>query len=105
MGVLACDRPPGLVGWAFRPRNFMKNPPRRIEGEQEANIRRGFSTLSPFDEIPNQSDVISLHVPLTPETREMIDAGALAMMKPTAILINTSRGPLIDEADLGVCRR
>jgi hypothetical protein len=40
-----CDRPPGLFEWAFGPRNFMKNPPRRIEGEQEANIRRGFSTL------------------------------------------------------------
>jgi hypothetical protein len=41
-----CDRPPDLLGWAFRPRNFMKNPPRRINGEQEANMRRGFSTLS-----------------------------------------------------------
>src|ERR1019366_1095554 len=40
------DRPPGLLGWAFRPRNFMKNPPKRINREQRANRRRGFSTLS-----------------------------------------------------------
>jgi hypothetical protein len=44
---LCADRLPGLFEWAFGPRNFIKNPPRRIEGEQEANIRRGFSTLSP----------------------------------------------------------
>jgi lactate dehydrogenase-like 2-hydroxyacid dehydrogenase len=47
-----------------------------------------------------ESDFVSLHVPLTPETRHLIDAAALAMMKPTAILVNTSRGPVIDEAAL-----
>src|ERR1700678_1960906 len=41
-----CDRPPGLLGWAFRPRNFMKNPQKRTNWEQRANKRRGFSTLS-----------------------------------------------------------
>jgi glycerate dehydrogenase len=45
-----------------------------------------------------ESDVISLHCPLTPETEGLINARRLAMMKPTAILINTSRGPLLDEA-------
>src|ERR1019366_5491373 len=40
------DRPPGLLGWAFRPRNFMNNPPKRINREHRANRRRGFSTLS-----------------------------------------------------------
>jgi glycerate dehydrogenase len=44
--------------------------------------------------------VVSLHCPLTPETREIIDATALAKMKPTAFLINTSRGPLVNEAAL-----
>jgi hypothetical protein len=48
------DRPPGLLGWAFRPRNFMKNPPRRINREQRANRRRGFSTLSPPAAPPNR---------------------------------------------------
>ena len=47
-----------------------------------------------------ESDFVSLHVPLTPETNHMIDARAIALMKPTAYLINTSRGPVIDEAAL-----
>lgn len=46
------------------------------------------------------SDVISLHCPLNPETRHMINARRLSWMKPTAFLLNTSRGPLIDEAAL-----
>lgn len=47
-----------------------------------------------------KSDYISLHAPLTKENRHLIDAGALAQMKPSAYLINTARGPLIDEAAL-----
>src|SRR5204863_4029488 len=43
---------------------------------------------------------VSLHVPLTPETRHLIDARALASMKPTAVLVNTARGPVLDEAAL-----
>ncbi|MBI3453112.1 MAG: hydroxyacid dehydrogenase [Rhodospirillales bacterium] len=46
------------------------------------------------------SDVVSLHVPLTPATRNLIDAAALAKMKPDAILVNTSRGGIIDELAL-----
>src|SRR5947199_9128359 len=46
------------------------------------------------------SDVMSLHVPLTPHTRHLIDKRALARMKRSAYLINTSRGPVIDEAAL-----
>ncbi len=46
------------------------------------------------------SDVVSLHCPLTAANRHVIDAAALACMKPTAILLNTSRGPLVDEAAL-----
>ena len=47
-----------------------------------------------------QSDVVSLHCPLTPQTERLVDADRLALMKPSAFLINTSRGPLIDEAAL-----
>jgi glyoxylate reductase len=47
-----------------------------------------------------ESDIVSLHVPLTPETRHLLDARALSQMKPTAVLVNTSRGPVVDEAAL-----
>jgi len=46
------------------------------------------------------SDIVSLHLPLTEETHHLIDAAALARMKPTAVLVNTSRGPIVDEAAL-----
>jgi glycerate dehydrogenase len=47
-----------------------------------------------------ESDVVSLHCPLTPETQGLIDARRLALMKPTALLVNAARGPLVVEADL-----
>jgi glycerate dehydrogenase len=59
----------------------------------------GFSWAS-FEELLRESDVVSLHSPLSQETREMINAKTLRLMKPTAFLINTSRGPLVVEQDL-----
>lgn len=53
-------------------------------------------TYVPLSELFRESDVISLHVPLTPETRHLVDAASLTQMKPTAIIINTGRGALID---------
>ncbi|MET0566026.1 MAG: NAD(P)-dependent oxidoreductase, partial [Acidimicrobiia bacterium] len=52
--------------------------------------------LLELDTVLARSDIVSLHLPLTDETRGIIGTDALARMKPTAILINTSRGPLID---------
>ena len=52
------------------------------------------------DTIFRQSDVVSLHCPLTPQTRHMVDRRRLGLMKRTALLINTSRGPLIDDEAL-----
>lgn len=52
-----------------------------------------------------EADVVSLHAPLTSRTRQIIDAGRLRLMKPTAILINTSRGGLVDEAALAAAIR
>jgi glyoxylate reductase len=47
-----------------------------------------------------ESDIVTIHVPLAPGTRHLIGAGELAKMKATAVLVNTSRGPVIDEAAL-----
>lgn len=57
-------------------------------------------TLVPFDRLLAESDFLSLHLPLTPETRHLINRTTLARMKPDAVLINTSRGGLVREADL-----
>jgi D-3-phosphoglycerate dehydrogenase len=50
-----------------------------------------------LEEVMRQSDYISIHTPLLPDTRHMISAAMIALMKPTAYLINTSRGPVVDE--------
>ncbi|MEZ6060348.1 MAG: phosphoglycerate dehydrogenase [Planctomycetaceae bacterium] len=56
--------------------------------------------LVSFDQLLSESDYVSLHAPVVPETRHMINADTIAKMKPTAVLINTSRGPLVDEPAL-----
>ncbi len=53
-----------------------------------------------LDELLRLSDIVTLHVPLTPQTRHLLDAGRLARMKREAILINTARGGIVDEAAL-----
>jgi glyoxylate reductase len=58
------------------------------------------ATQVDFETLLRESDFISLHCPLTNETRGLINAGTLARMKPTAVLVNTSRGPVVDQAAL-----
>ena len=71
--------------------------PRRMPEAEEQKLGM---TYVPFEELLRESDFVSLHPPLNPETRHLIDARALALMKPTAFLINTARGPVVDEAAL-----
>jgi glycerate dehydrogenase len=59
-----------------------------------------FGTWAPLPELFAQSDFISLHCPLKPENTGFVNADLIALMKPSAIIINTSRGPLINEQDL-----
>jgi D-3-phosphoglycerate dehydrogenase len=56
--------------------------------------------LTSLDDLLGEADVVSIHVLLTRETRHLLDATRLARMKPSAILVNTSRGPVVDEAAL-----
>ncbi len=70
---------------------------RRLPAEQEQELGVGWVEL---DELLSTSDFLSLHGPLTEQTRHVIDARALARMRPSAILVNTARGPLVDEAAL-----
>ncbi|KPL19191.1 MAG: hypothetical protein AMJ93_13290 [Anaerolineae bacterium SM23_84] len=65
----------------------------------------GGTLCTALDQIMTDADFVSIHTPLTPETRRLIGRRELAMMKPTAFLINTSRGPVVDEQALSEALR
>jgi glyoxylate reductase len=106
LGVELRGRLLGIVGFgrigravADRARAFgmrvIATPPR--DGDERPGPGVAFHSL---DDLLAHADVISLHVPLLPETRHLIGARELAAMKPGAILLNTARGPVVDEAAL-----
>ena len=72
---------------------------RPLDAATEGPALRDAEAMS-LDRLLNTSDVVSLHVPLTPETKHLIDRKAIARMKRSAYLINTARGPVIDEEAL-----
>jgi glyoxylate reductase len=73
---------------------------RRAEGFEMRVLTSGRGRGPDFDRLLEESDFVSLHCPLTPETRNLIDATALDRMRETAILINTARGPIVDHRAL-----
>jgi lactate dehydrogenase-like 2-hydroxyacid dehydrogenase len=74
----------------------------RVDPAVEAELG---ATFAPLEELLPQADFVSLHTNLTPETRGMIDAEKLGWMKASAVLVNTSRGPVIDHAALASALR
>ena len=72
--------------------------PRRASEETEAEL--GSARRVPLMQLLASADVVTLHTPLTPETRHLIDSAALRQMRSDAYLVNTSRGPIVDEAAL-----
>ena len=83
----------GIVGWG----RIGQAVARRAEGFGMHLVHSSRSSGVPLETLLERADFVSVHTPLTPETRHLIDADALARMKPTALLVNTSRGGVVDQ--------
>ena len=94
VGLVGYGAVPGRLGPILRALGARVLFASRSEKPNAAGERR------PLADLLAESDIVSLHVPLTPETERLIDAEAIARMKPGAVIVNTARGALIDEAAL-----
>jgi phosphoglycerate dehydrogenase-like enzyme len=88
-----------LRGWESR---LVYYDPVRLPVEREADLG---VTYRPLDSLLAEADVVTVHVPLSETTRHLIDARSLSLMKPSAVLVNTSRGELVNEAELAAALR
>lgn len=86
-----------LMSRGFNMKVLYSSSSGRRNGVLDAELN---ADLVSFEELLQQSDYISVHAPLTPETKHLFDASAFSMMKPTAYIVNTARGPVIKEDDL-----
>jgi len=96
VGLDVTGRTLGLVGWGRIGRAVAE----RARGFRMEVIWHGRNAGVPLDELLERSDFVSLHVPLSPETRHLIGERELRRMRPHALLVNTARGPIVDEAAL-----
>ena len=97
LGMQLRGRQLGIVGWGRIGQAVAQRA--EVFGMTIANTSRSSAGM-PLDRLLSTSDIVSLHVPLTPDTHHMIGQPELARMKRTAYLINTTRGPVVDEAAL-----
>jgi phosphoglycerate dehydrogenase-like enzyme len=94
MGRIGQEVARRLSGWGS---TLIYFDPVRLAPEREAELEVTFASL---EELLGRADVVTVHVPLSAATRHLIDARALGRLKRTAVLVNTSRGELVDEAAL-----
>jgi glyoxylate reductase len=93
LGSDLAGRTLGVVGWG----RIGQAVARRAAAFGMEVVHSSRSSGLPLDELLEHADVVSVHAPLTPATRHLIDAGALSRMKPSAYLINTARGGVVDQ--------
>lgn len=104
LGIAGCGRIGSAVarratGFGMR---LIYHDPVRLPSEVEQALGLGWVE---FDTLLAESDIISIHAPLTPGTRHLFSTDAFAKMKPTAVLVNTARGPIVDEPALAEALR
>jgi phosphoglycerate dehydrogenase-like enzyme len=99
MGRIGQEVAKRLAGWDAK---IVYYDPYRLSPEREQALGARFMEL---DELLRAADAVTVHVPLNAQTRNLIDGESISLMKPTAVLVNTARGGLIDEDALAVALR
>jgi glyoxylate reductase len=104
LGIVGCGRIGRAVarraaGFGMR---VLYTSARRLPAGEEAGLGVAWRDL---DDLLAESDFVSIHTSLSPATRHLLDAARLGLMKPTAVLVNTARGPIVDEAALAAALR
>jgi phosphoglycerate dehydrogenase-like enzyme len=99
MGRIGREVAKRLAGWEA---NLLYYDPIRLSADLERQLQVSYVEL---DDLLRAADAVSVHVPLNAKTRNLIDAESLSLMKPTAVLVNTARGGIVDEEALAAAVR